>query len=503
MHPVLETLRPAFHDPSTRAYRAVEWAIYGLILVSAVLIAVEIGLGSEHPVVRWLALLDHAILVVFAAEVGLRIATYRPPALDFFDYGPARRLRTHILGRLRFCAHPLIVIDLLAVVALVPELRGLRALRLLRLVRTAKVFKYSNPFAGLARAVEENRLLFAFGLSMFGMSALVGGLSIYLVERAANPAIDSIGDGIWWAVVTLTTVGFGDITPQSGMGRIVGGVLMVAGMFTLAMFAGIVGHTLLGVVLGIRQEQFRMNTHVNHLIVCGYQPGAHQLVNAILAEPHLRRMEVVIFARGERPSDLPSEFTWVSGDPTKESELDKVRLTHAYGVLVVGARDLLPQQADAITLLTVFTLRRYMKGKSPPAPRRPLYVVVEILDPENVDHAKAAGCDEVIETTRVGYSLLTHAIAQPGTAAILGRVAAAGSQSLYVGPRPDQLGPEVTFGDAARVLKAKHGVLLLGLNIDGEDVMNPPDDAPVPAGARLVYLAESDVLGHDEDYRVP
>lgn len=490
-------VRAAFHRPETAVYRIVQGAVWALIALSVALLAVEAVLPEGS---RWwpvLVAFDRAVLWVFGVEVALRIASYRPRGLDFFRLSPGRRLRVHLLGRLRYCFRPLILVDLLTVAALVPALRGLRVLRLLRLARTARIFRYSNPFSGLAGAFRDSALLFGFALSILGGSVLLGGVSIYLIESGRNPTIDSVGDGVWWAIVTLTTVGFGDITPVTGLGKVVGGALMVAGLFNLALFAGIVGRTLLTAVLGIREEQFRMSGYIDHLVICGYDPGAHMLLDALRLEfdPEARR--IVLFAPGDRPDDLPPELLWVSGDPTKESELDKVRLTHARAAILVASRAPAPQQADAATILTAFTLRRYLAGRQrTDERRRPLYIVAEILETENVEHARTAGADEVIETTRLGFSLLAHAIAVPGTAALLTRVAASGAHSLYVGEPPAELALPATFADAARATR-EHGALLVGLrDPDGRrDQLNPPDDHPVAPGTRLVYLAERPVLG--------
>ena len=254
----------------------------------------------------------------------------------------------------------MMLVDILAVLALFPELRGLRALRLLRLLRTTRVFRYRNPFAIVLQAFEENGLLFAFAFSVLGVATLLGGLSIYLVEVKAQP-VDRRRSwtAFWWALVTVTTVGFGDITPVTSLGRIVGGVLMVAGMFTLALFAGIVGSSLVSGMLSIREEQFRMSDYVNHVVVCGYDESTHILLDALSKELDLDETRVVMFDDHERPRDLPPDFLWVQGDPTKESELDKVRLTHAAAVIVSGARDMSPQNADARTILTAFTIRSF------------------------------------------------------------------------------------------------------------------------------------------------
>jgi voltage-gated potassium channel len=494
-----QLFRSAFHRPQTEIYRWVQGIVWALIGVSVALFAVDFayseGGDTESGLAQFplLFMLDRAILAFFAVEIALRIASYRPPRLDFFDLTPSQRLTEHVVGRLRYCLQPLVLVDLLTVVALIPGLRGLRALRLLRLARTSKVFRYSNPFQGLARAFADNALLFAFALTVFGLTVFLGGLSFYLTELTVNEGI-TLGDGLWWSVVTVTTVGFGDITPQTPAGKLVAAALMIAGMFNLALFAGIVGHTILHAVLTIREEQFRMTNYIDHVVVCGYSGGARMLLDALAEEIDFERHPVVLFAEGERPKDVPPDVLWVDGDPTKESELGKVRLSHASTVIIVGSRAVPPQQADATTILTLFTIRAFMKEREErrKAERKsPLYLVAEILDAENVDHARAAGADEVIETTRLGFSLLSHAVAVPGTAAIMSRVAAAGAHSVFVAPPPSRWQLPLPFAEAARRMKGETGALLLGIRTGESDHLNPGDGVEVRAGCRLIYLAEA------------
>lgn len=508
LHPA-EAVRAAFHRPGTRIYRVTQTLVGVLIGLSVALLGVE-AFAPAWLTGDWLPVLDLAVLWVFLVEVVLRVGSFRPKALDFFELSWTSRLRAHVLGRLRFCLQPLILFDIIAVAALVPELRGLRVLRLLRLVRAHRIFRYSYPFEGTLRAFRDNKLLFLLAFSLFGASVLLGGLSFYLVESQAPGSAITPGDGIWWAIVTLTTVGFGDITPSTPQGKMVGGVLMVAGMFNLALFAGIVGNTLLNAVLSVREEQFRMSGILDHLVICGYDPGARMLLDACVAEIDLDSTPVVLFAEGERPGDLPPAFMWVDGDPTKESELDKVRLDHAGAIIVVGSRDTSPQIADATTILTVFTIRSYLskkdggrgrggedRGEIGRGERRePLYVVAEILDSENVEHARTAGADEVIETTQLGFSLLAHSVSVPGSGAIMSRVASSGAHSLFVGHVPEEIPTPIPFGRLAHQLKEEQKVLLLGVRDPrtGRDRMNPPDEMPVREDALLIYLAEEERL---------
>jgi voltage-gated potassium channel len=223
----------------------------------------------------------------------------------------------------------------------------------------------------------------------------------------------------------------------------------------------------------------------------------HLLLDALLGEHDTEENKIVVFADLERPADVPPELYWIRGDPTKESELDKVRIGRASAVLVAGARLLSPQQADAVTLLTLFTIRSYLKKQRATARRRePVYVVAEILDSENVDHARAAGADEVIETRRIGFSLLAHSIAHHGTADTLSEVVLRGRNTLFVGDLPKEINA-TTFGEMTRALDLRsRGGIVLGVTDSktGEDHVNPNDNLALNAHMKVLYLAPDRIL---------
>jgi voltage-gated potassium channel len=221
------------------------------------------------------------------------------------------------------------------------------------------------------------------------------------------------------------------------------------------------------------------------------------LLDAILDEIDCDQRKVVLFTDRERPADIPVEMAWVRGDPTKESELEKVRMSHAAAAIVVGSREVSPQQADARTILTVFTLRSYLTRTGIAARRtQPVYVVTEILDAENVAHARSAGADEVIETTLLGFSLLVHSISEPGTATLLSRLAAPRAQSVFIGEPPSGVTLPSTFEQASIAVKHRTGALVIGYRdpATGRDVLNPPEDLELTLGTQLIYLAAEAVL---------
>ncbi len=491
-----ELLYASQHRPSTRIHRVTQGVVWTFIVLSIALVAAELTLEVPPWLHDVFVAIDHVTLVVFGIDLALMVGTFRPPELDVFKGSALWRVQRHVIGRLRFMLRPLVMIDVITLLALVPALRVLRVLRLLKLLNGIRFFRYSNPILGVFRSFAENKLLYQGTLGFLGVVVIAAGGSIYLLEVGHNDDIKRLQDGIWWALVTVTTVGFGDIAPKTPEGRIVAGVLMVCGMFTLALFAGIVSSTILEIMMRLREEQFRMTAHTNHVIVCGYDAGSRMLLESLMEEHVVGEdREVIVFAPYERPTDLPDEFVWIRGDPTKESELEKVKVAHADAIIVVGPRSKTIVEADATTILTLFTLRAYAaKTKLEERRKKPIYIVAEILDAENVAHAYAAGANEVIETTKLGFALIAHALTAHGSGEVLGSVASASAASIYVGRAEFASG--TSYGEVAARVRSEHGVTVIGFRdtATGELVLSPSDDTTLAEGQALVYLGNRSVL---------
>lgn len=146
--------------------------------------------------------------------------------------------------RLRYFFSPLALIDLIAIAPFylsaffAVDLRGLRIFRLLRLL---KLVRYSPALSSLGHVIyAERRALFAAFIVMIGLEISAATL-MYLLEHAAQPnAFGSIPDALWWALATLTTVGYGDVVPITAAGKIVAGIIMVMGLAFYAIPIGIV-----------------------------------------------------------------------------------------------------------------------------------------------------------------------------------------------------------------------------------------------------------------------
>jgi len=137
--------------------------------------------------------------------------------------------------------------DLLIIVLsppfLVPEslqaTRSLRAVRVVRLLRLVRVVAVAAMGLRLLRGLLD-RHRFHYVLTVAVAVIGLGALAIYIVEPASNPAIQSLEDALWWAVVTATTVGYGDVSPVTLEGRLVAVVLMITGIGVIGIFTATV-----------------------------------------------------------------------------------------------------------------------------------------------------------------------------------------------------------------------------------------------------------------------
>jgi voltage-gated potassium channel len=121
--------------------------------------------------------------------------------------------------------------------ALIPTARGLRLLRLLRLLRMVRAFAgVFRALASLERFAKHRGLLVLFGAWL--TTAAICGIALYLAESGINPEVSTFGDALWWAVVTVATVGYGDVTPITSEGRFAASVLIVVGITLWAAVTG-------------------------------------------------------------------------------------------------------------------------------------------------------------------------------------------------------------------------------------------------------------------------
>jgi voltage-gated potassium channel len=220
-------LHQIIFEADTPAGRTFDLTLIGLILVSVVLVSLETVGGMRPATYRLLRVAEWAITIAFTIEYVLRLLAVRRP--------------------LRYARSFFGLVDLLSILptylSLVAPggqyLAVIRVLRLLRIFRVLKLTRFLTEAHGLGNALRASaHKISIFLLTVVTIVIIVGSL-MYLVEGGAN-GFTSIPRSMYWAVVTLTTVGYGDIRPGTDFGQAVASLVMILGYGIIAVPTGIV-----------------------------------------------------------------------------------------------------------------------------------------------------------------------------------------------------------------------------------------------------------------------
>lgn len=152
-----------------------------------------------------------------------------------------------VSGRVKYAARPLLVVDLLAILpfylaffGVAGELRFLRALRLVRFLRLLKLARYSESLQSFTDVLKDKKPDLVVAAFANTMLLVVTSSAMYYVESQAQPeTFSSIPEALWWGVITLTTVGYGDTVPVTPMGKFLGALTAILGIGLFALPASI------------------------------------------------------------------------------------------------------------------------------------------------------------------------------------------------------------------------------------------------------------------------
>jgi len=209
-------------------------------LTTAIVLSVVIAILDSEPLIHhrwgvWMAVVEKFLGLVFILEYLVRA----------WICVEAHAYRGGWRGRLRYLRSPTALIDLLALSPMLLTFIGteayiFRLFRMLRILRLARLGRFSSSLQLLTEAVTSRRYELGMSVMLTGFLLLVSSTVLYVVEGGTQPeAFGSIPRTMWWAIVTLTTVGYGDAYPITVVGRICAGMTAVAGIGVIAMPTGI------------------------------------------------------------------------------------------------------------------------------------------------------------------------------------------------------------------------------------------------------------------------
>lgn len=315
---------------------------------------------------------------------------------------------------------------------------------------------------------------------MLSMAGVIGGFIILsagivtLLEEDKR-SLAGMGKSIHWAVMTVIGSGNSDYVNTAG-GYVVGWTLAAFGVLIVAGLTGAVVGFIIDVLIkegqGMGAAGYR-----DHIVVCGWNATARDLIDELRGDEFTDK--VVLICDADR-SPAGDGVYFVRGDMTRADVLERAGIGEAASAIVFPADR--SDEADMRSILTILAIESIAPD---------VRTVVEVNNPNHVEHFRRSNADEILVTSRLASRLLARTALYPGLSALVTDLVSGGAGSeLYRVELPqDCIG--LSIDELSTRLRGEHGATLLAITRDGRTMPNPSSDFRVQAGDDLVVVAES------------
>jgi voltage-gated potassium channel len=314
----------------------------------------------------------------------------------------------------------------------------------------------------LIRTLHRERV-FALILTL-AVILLLGAIGFSLVEPAEGSWWTRFGRAAWWGLVTLTTVGYGDVVPVTFLGRLVGIGLMVIGFISLSLVTATVASVFI-------ERKFRRERGLEaiktaqHILILGWPEDAETLLDQLLKRLPLAIPVVLVNkATTEQMDALKDKYPrqkvfYLRGDYCREEILLKANVKDAIKAIILADRQPgeTATQVDQRTLFTALTLK---------ALHAKIRIMAELLRPENRSYLERAGAEEVLIRGQYDSSLLAGAIASPALFRIYTSLLIGDGQGLWDVEIPGRFHGR-TLSEFAAFLQEQYQGILIAIYTEG------------------------------------
>ncbi|MDP2983542.1 MAG: ion channel [Candidatus Latescibacter sp.] len=299
------------------------------------------------------------------------------------------------------------------------------------------------------------RWIFLLSLFMFLLVALIRA-----VEMSANRHYDSVWDSIYWFVVTIATVGYGDITPRTTGGKLLTIPLIMLGVILMSFLTGTIASILTATRIREGRGLQKLNLQ-NHVVICGYNSNIERVIGGIVSTARSLPDIVLINTHPETEiTNLIERFSeasirFVRGDYTAEPTLMRASIVKASSAIILADPGPDGQaKPDDRTLIAALAIKSVARN---------VEVCAELLDAANEVHLKRAGVDQIIFSGEFNGFLLSSAVMTPGITQALREIMCTDRGSVIKrAPIPHELVGK-SFQTAVVDFMDHQGSILLGI----------------------------------------
>ena len=301
---------------------------------------------------------------------------------------------------------------------------------------------------------------------MFPGGLLAGSsLGYYFFELRETGNVSGPSDGLfsalYWSVVTLTTVGYGDMVPASFPGRVLGMIVMLSGIGLVSALSGNLASFLVDRKAKKRRGLLQVNLN-RHVIILGWNAYAVELIRTLRLNFGTRTLDLVIVCDLDETTrdniafmlEMGDNLHFVVGDTSQKNILNRATPQNASVAFILSVSDMQPQEADQRSIYTALTLRSM-------APKLPMYG--EVVLPENREHLLRAGVEEIIVRGELTSHILGHMGAAPSIWPFLKTLLGLQGAGMLAYRRLNSEERQLNWGDLLQRLRTTEGALPLAL----------------------------------------
>ncbi|GAB4363353.1 MAG: hypothetical protein Kow0042_01170 [Calditrichia bacterium] len=311
-------------------------------------------------------------------------------------------------------------------------------------------------------------------ISLIFLVSLLGAFIVYAIEAGENASLQSFWLAIWWVLVTITTVGYGDIVPVTDAGRLLGVFIIFTGVALVSTLTATISSIFVSQKLK-EERGLKQITENNHIILCGWNHTAEQILEIIFKKQHSPTVVMINQLPEDQVQNILFKFKgkslqFVRGDFAQEEILNRANIHKARAVLIIpDASSGLTTRSDEKTILTAFSVK---------AIQPKIKVFAHILDRDNEPYLKKAQVDDYIVSDSFSGALMGEMVTDPGIPQSLQNLLK--NDHLIRIAVPEELVGK-TFGEAFAALTKKNQI-------------------PIAIVKELKPLSFSDVLSEDYSY---
>lgn len=437
-----------------------------LIVVSISILVYEV----KHTMPVWLDNFDiYVITFIFVLEYLARIWVYNNWHIKIVNaYEESKFLNNHfsiweptkevLKEKIAYMVTPSAIIDLFAIL---PAYRPLRVLRIFVLFRVFKLLRYTKSIHQFLHVLATKKFELFTLLFLLLFIMVTSGIAIYVFEDKANPNINSLVDALYWAMITISTVGYGDISPVTTGGRVLAMVIIIAGIAMISFATSVIVSSFSEKLSELKEDRLieEMNKTNKFIIICGYGQMTRMFLRSY-AKEYTNRYIIIEENKEYVEMALKEGYKVIHEDASRHDVIAKFNINYARITLL------------ALTSSDISNVYITLNAK---AISSKIKVISRASNNSIAKKCRLAGADHVVLPNMIANRMLFTAITQP----VMYRV----FYSILTGQHLAHL-DEIKIFHYQKLLGRKienidfkgHKLLLIGIQagVNGKFIFNPP-----------------------------